>query len=82
MSNAERIYTLRLTEKQFLTARNCLSEFERMARQKVLRKLERDEHIQTEVLDLLASLGEVNDIIFEERLKVDHLEGVSTRKQC
>ena len=81
MSNGERIYTVKLTTEQFMTVRNCLAEFERMARQKVMRKLEQGEHIPPDVLDLLASLGEVNDLIFEERIKVERLGEVSTRKQ-
>ena len=81
MSNGERIYTIKLTTEKFKTVRNCLADYERMARQKVMRKIERDEHIPPEVLDLLATLGEVNDLIFEERLKVDRLGEVSTRKQ-
>lgn len=82
MSNEERIYTIKLPEEKFKTVRNCLADYERMARQKVMRKIERDEHIPLEVLDLLATLSEVNDLIFEERLKVERLNGVSTRKQC
>lgn len=82
MSNGERIYTIKLTAEKFKTVRNCLADYERMARQKVMRKIERDEHIPPEVLDLLATLSEVNDLIFEERLKVERLNGVSTRKQC
>lgn len=76
MTGRNHNYTLKLTTEQFLTVRNCLSEFERMARQRVLRKIECDEHISPDVLKLLASLGEVNDIIFEE-----HLAEVSVRKQ-
>lgn len=81
MSNRERIYTIKLTAEKFKTARYCLEEYERMVRQKLMRKIEQDEHIPPEVLSLLASLGEVNDLVYEEHMRVDYLGEVSSRKQ-
>ena len=77
---AERIYTIKLTPEELKTARYCLTEYERMVRQKVMRKIELNEHIPAEVLNLLARLSEVNDQIFEERIRFDHLGEVSNRK--
>ena len=77
---AERIYTIKLSPEELKTVRYCLTEYERMVRQKVLRKIELDEHIPPEALNLLTKLSEVNDRIFDERIRVDHLSEVSNRK--
>ena len=55
MSNGERIYTIKLTPEKFKIVRYCLTEYERMVRQKLMRKIEQVEHIPPDVLDLLAS---------------------------
>lgn len=78
--NVKRPYTLKLTPEEFNTARYCLTEYERMVRQKVLRKIELDEHITPEVLNLLSKLGALNDALFEERLRAERLGNVSNRK--
>ena len=52
-----------------------------MVRQKVLRKIELDEHITPEVLNLLSKLGALNDVLFEERLKAERLGNFSNRKR-
>jgi hypothetical protein len=82
MSNEERIYTIKLTPEKFKIARYCLTEYERLVRQKVARKIDLDEHIPPEVLSLLAEVGELNDLIYQEHVKVDYLGGVSHGKQC
>ncbi len=81
MRSKERIYTIKLTPERFKIARYCLTEYERLVRQKVARKIDQDEHIPPEVLTLLAELGELNDLIYQEHVKVDYLGGVSARKQ-
>ena len=78
----EDLYAIPLTSGQFLTIRNCLIDYERMVRQKLMRKYERGEDIPPEVLDLVVALEEVNDIIDEERLKIAYRNGVSHGKQC
>lgn len=76
----KRAYAIKLTPEEFKTARYCLTEYELMVRQKVMRKIELDEHIPPEVLNLLSKLGALNDLLFEERLKAERLGKVSTRK--
>jgi hypothetical protein len=82
MMTNEELYAIPLTSGQFLTIRNCLIDYERMVRQKLMRKHERGEDIPPEVLDLVVALEEVNDIIDEERLKIAYRNGVSHGKQC
>lgn len=80
--NNEQLYPIPFTAEQFMTVRNCLIDYERMVRQKLMRKQEHGEHIQPEVLDLVVDLAEVNDLIDEERLKIAYRNGVSHGKQC
>lgn len=82
MTSKEQLYVIPFTAEQFLTVRNCLIDYERMVRQKLMRKQEHGEHIQPEVLDLVVDLAEVNDLIDEERIKIAYRNGVSHGKQC
>ncbi len=82
MNKNEGLYNIPLTMEQFLTARNCLVDYERMARQKLMRKQEQGEQIAPNVLDLIVKLAELNDIIDDEYMKIVYRRGVSHGKQC